>query len=660
MRCTPWLTRASACGGRAPERLELARGGRGRAPGARRRRGAATTRADDRAGAAVFPAPGGGARVVRARVLRAHRHRRPHRGAVRALLPDRYRAPRPAAVRAVPARHGPLQSGRVEPARVRGPRLARHRGPGDARRRDGGNGGGGRVGLFPTLGGRDAHAPRRRGPRHAAHFRAGDGGSAVGAHRAVGARAADRAHRMVRHQPARARRSAEPARARIRRGGARAGCGSGARDLSPRSAQRGGPDHRLRGARHRQHDAARSGALVPRIGRPLPGTELGQHDRRRLEQDGGRLVVVDLPRAGDLARRDGAERGGRCAPRRTRPPQGGSVTEPLLRVRDLQTYFVTEHGSGTARAVDGVSFEVQPGETLGIVGESGCGKTVTSLSILRLIPEPPGHIRPGSFIEFEGRNLLTLEPRDLRAIRGNQIAMIFQEPMTSLNPVFTVGDQIAEAAIIHQQLSRRAARARAIDMLRLVGFPDPDERVDDYPHQLSGGMRQRVMIAMALICHPKVLIADEPTTALDVTIQAQILELLDRLQQELGMAVLLITHDLGVVAGHADRVGGVYAGRVVETATTEALFEHPPHPYTEGLLAAVPRIDAPRARLHAIPGQVPAATAWPPGCRFHPRCPYAWEKCVAQEPPLLETRNEAGHTARCWLVTEPERRAPKR
>src|SRR6266699_1307906 len=267
------------------------------------------------------------------------------------------------------------------------------------------------------------------------------------------------------------------------------------------------------------------------------------------------------------------------------------VMEPLIRVRDIKTYFVTEHGSGTARAVDGVSFEVQPGETLGIVGESGCGKTVTSLSILRLIPEPPGHIRPGSFIEFEGRNLLTLKPRELRAIRGNQIAMIFQEPMTSLNPVFTVGDQIAEAAIIHQQLSRRAARARAIDMLRLVGFPDPDERVDDYPHQLSGGMRQRVMIAMALICHPKVLIADEPTTALDVTIQAQILELLDRLQQELGMAVLLITHDLGVVAGHADRVVVMYAGRVVETAETDKLFEHPTHPYTEGLLAAVPRID---------------------------------------------------------------------
>ncbi len=331
------------------------------------------------------------------------------------------------------------------------------------------------------------------------------------------------------------------------------------------------------------------------------------------------------------------------------------MTEPLLRVRDLKTYFVTERGSGTARAVDGVSFELYPGETLGIVGESGSGKTVTSLSVLRLIPEPPGHIRPGSYIEFEGRNLLTLAPAELRAIRGNQIAMIFQEPMTSLNPVFTVGDQIAEAAIIHQGLSRKAARARAIEMLTLVGIPDPAERVDHYPHQLSGGMRQRVMIAMALVCHPKVLIADEPTTALDVTIQAQILELLERLQRELGMAIMLITHDLGVVAGTADRVVVMYAGQVVETATTAELFARPRHPYTEGLLAAVPRVDTPRERLRAIPGAVPAATDWPAGCRFHPRCPYAWDKCRTAEPPLLDAG--PAHQARCWLVTEPARRS---
>jgi len=339
----------------------------------------------------------------------------------------------------------------------------------------------------------------------------------------------------------------------------------------------------------------------------------------------------------------------------TEPPE----PSPLLRVRDLKTYFVTEQGSGTARAVDGVSFDVRPGETLGIVGESGCGKTVTSLSILRLIPEPPGHIRPGSFIEFEGRNILTLEPKELRAVRGNQIAMIFQEPMTSLNPVFTVGDQIAEAAIVHQHLSRAAARRRAIEMLQLVGIPDPEERVDHYPHQMSGGMRQRVMIAMALVCHPKLLIADEPTTALDVTIQAQILELLERLQAELGMAVMLITHDLGVVAGTADRVVVMYAGQVVEQASTVELFARPLHPYTEGLLASVPRLDASqqgraRGRLHSIPGQVPAATAWPDGCRFHPRCPYAWDRCRAEEPPLLES---GAHTARCWLLAEPQRRS---
>jgi oligopeptide/dipeptide ABC transporter ATP-binding protein len=350
------------------------------------------------------------------------------------------------------------------------------------------------------------------------------------------------------------------------------------------------------------------------------------------------------------------------------------VTEPLLRVRDLKTYFVTEHGSGTARAVDGVSFDVYPGETLGIVGESGCGKTVTSLSILRLIPEPPGHILPGSFIEFAGRNLLTLAPKELRAVRGNQIAIVFQEPMTSLNPVFTVGDQIAEAAIVHQRLSRRAARQRAIEMLKLVGIPDPAERVDHYPHQMSGGMCQRVMIAMALVCHPKLLIADEPTTALDVTIQAQIIELLDRLQAELGMAIMLITHDLGVVAGTADRVVVMYAGQVVEQAPTRELFARPLHPYTEGLMASVPRIDAPgapppqpregergRGRLYSIPGQVPAATAWPSGCRFHARCRHAWDRCAREEPPLLDagTGEPGAHTVRCWLLTEPQRRQPR-
>ena len=334
------------------------------------------------------------------------------------------------------------------------------------------------------------------------------------------------------------------------------------------------------------------------------------------------------------------------------------MPEPVLRVHDLKTYFVTDRGSGTARAVDGVSFELAAGETLGIVGESGCGKTVMSLSILRLIPEPPGHILPGSFIEFEGTNLLTLPPRELRAVRGNRIAMVFQEPMTSLNPVLPVGAQVAEAALVHQKLSRADARMRTIDLLRLVGIPDPETRVDDYPHQLSGGMRQRVMIAMALICHPQILIADEPTTALDVTIQAQILDLLGRLRRELNMAVLLITHDLGVVAGSADRVVVMYAGQVVETAATRALFATPQHPYTEGLLASIPRLDQPRERLRSIPGSVPPATAWPAGCRFHPRCPYAWDKCRTEEPPLLET-GTPGHSARCWLVAEPARRSAR-
>jgi oligopeptide/dipeptide ABC transporter ATP-binding protein len=334
------------------------------------------------------------------------------------------------------------------------------------------------------------------------------------------------------------------------------------------------------------------------------------------------------------------------------------VTEPartpLLAVRDLRTYFVTERGGGIARAVDGVSFDLYPGETLGIVGESGCGKTVTSLSILRLIPQPPGYIRPESVIEFAGRNLLALPAPELRAIRGNRIAMVFQEPMTALNPVLRIGDQVAEAAVVHQGLSGRAARARAVEMLRLVGIPDPEDRYDQYPHQLSGGMRQRAMIAMALICHPQILIADEPTTALDVTIQAQILELLERLQAELGMAVMLITHDLGVVAGTADRVVVMYAGQVVETAPTDELFARPAHPYTDGLLASIPRLDTPRERLHTIPGQVPAATKWPAGCRFHPRCPHAWERCAAEAPPLLDVR--PGHQARCWLVEEPGRR----
>ncbi len=324
----------------------------------------------------------------------------------------------------------------------------------------------------------------------------------------------------------------------------------------------------------------------------------------------------------------------------------------MLEVTNLTTVFHTD--AGTARAVDGVSFSIAEGEVLGLVGESGCGKSVTSLSLLRLVPSPPGEIVAGSSVRYRGRELLALPQREMRKVRGNDIAMIFQEPMTSLNPVFTVGDQIAEAVRLHRGASRAEARARAIDMLRQVGLPDPDKRVDAYPHELSGGQRQRVMIAIALSCEPDLLIADEPTTALDVTIQAQILELLRELTSQRRMAMILITHDLGVVAETCDRVAVMYAGRIVEEAPVEHLFRDPRHPYTQGLLRAVPRIGRAADALTGIPGTVPSSTAWPDGCRFHPRCAFAWEPCRSDEPPLLEV--DAARRSRCWLETHPERR----
>ena len=327
---------------------------------------------------------------------------------------------------------------------------------------------------------------------------------------------------------------------------------------------------------------------------------------------------------------------------------------PVLSVQNLRTYFHTD--AGTARSVDGVSFDVAAGETLGVVGESGCGKSVTALSVLRLV-RPPGRIEPGSRIVFDGRDLLALPERELRAVRGNRVAMIFQEPMTALNPVFTVGDQIAEVPRVHTRVSRKQAWARAVEMLEAVGIPDPARRAREYPHQLSGGMRQRVMIAMALVMNPAVVIADEPTTALDVTIQAQVLELLADMQRRLGTALVLITHDLGVVAEVARRVVVMYAGEVVEEAAVDALFAAPQHPYTEGLLAAVPRWGEQRDTLATIPGTVPPATAWPAGCRFRERCPYAWERCEREHPPLYDAG--AGHTARCHLVAEPGRRAAR-
>ncbi len=318
-------------------------------------------------------------------------------------------------------------------------------------------------------------------------------------------------------------------------------------------------------------------------------------------------------------------------------------SEHLLEVRDLSTWFSLE--SGTAKAVDGVSFHVNRGEMLGLVGESGCGKSVTALSILRLVQSPPGKIVAGE-IFFRGKNLVTLSEPEMRRVRGNDIAMIFQEPMTSLNPVFTIGSQIMEAVQLHQGVNRAEARNRTVEMLKLVGIADPARRVDEYPHQLSGGMRQRAMIAMALSCNPDLLIADEPTTALDVTIQAQIMDLLRKLQDELGMAIILITHDLGIVAEATDRMVVMYAGRVVEEGRTVDVFESPGHPYTAGLIESVPRLDNILRRLAVIKGSVPDPADLPQGCSFHPRCDYVDGRCRAELPGLEEVGNH--HTARCF------------
>jgi peptide/nickel transport system ATP-binding protein len=315
----------------------------------------------------------------------------------------------------------------------------------------------------------------------------------------------------------------------------------------------------------------------------------------------------------------------------------------LLEVRGLRTLFDAEHGE--VRAVDGVDFRLERGRTLGIVGESGCGKSVTALSIMGLVPQPPGRIAAGEVL-FEGEDLLKCAPQRLRDLRGDKLAMIFQEPMTSLNPAFTVGDQISEAILRHRRVAPAEARAQAVEMLRRVRIPSPERRALDYPHQLSGGMRQRVMIAMALACNPQLLIADEPTTALDVTIQAQILELMRTLRAELGTAIILITHDLGVIAELADEVLVMYAGKVIERCAAGRLFAEPQHPYTIGLLGSIPRLHLEQERLSAIEGFVPDAAALPPGCRFHPRCPFVIEKCLHEIPPLAEVK--LGHHAACW------------
>jgi oligopeptide/dipeptide ABC transporter ATP-binding protein len=319
----------------------------------------------------------------------------------------------------------------------------------------------------------------------------------------------------------------------------------------------------------------------------------------------------------------------------------------LLKIRNLHTYFFLDEG--VSKAVDGIDLDLREGETLGIVGESGCGKSVTALSILQLIPSPPGKIVKGE-ISFEGNDLLALSESEMRKIRGRSISMIFQEPMTCLNPVFQVGDQISEILRLHERVSRKEAWKRSIEMLRRVGIPSPERRVRDYPHHLSGGMRQRAMIAMAMACSPKLMIADEPTTALDVTIQAQILELMTHLKQEKAMSLILITHNLGVIAETVQNVMVMYAGRILEYADVRSIFVNPKHPYTQGLLNSIPRVDrddTKKERLEAIPGLVPSLFDLPAGCKFLERCKYAFNPCAAEEPPLTESNS--GHFVRCWL-----------
>jgi len=318
-------------------------------------------------------------------------------------------------------------------------------------------------------------------------------------------------------------------------------------------------------------------------------------------------------------------------------------TETLLSVKGLKTTFRSSRG--IVKAVDGLSFEIKKGETLALVGESGCGKSVTSLSILRLIQEPPGKIEEGEII-YKGRDLISLSNKEMRSIRGNEISMIFQEPMSSLNPLFTIGNQIMEAIRLHQGLKKEEATRKCVEMLELVGIPDPERRIGNYPHEMSGGMRQRVMIAMALACEPSLLIADEPTTALDVTIQAQILDLLRKLRETMNMSLLLITHDFGIVAEMADRVGVMYGGQIVEYGNLEDIFNKPKHPYTVGLLNSIPGIDSKGERLKTIPGNVPDLADLPPGCNFQDRCPLASDICRDSDPQLNSVRGE--HLARCW------------
>lgn len=321
--------------------------------------------------------------------------------------------------------------------------------------------------------------------------------------------------------------------------------------------------------------------------------------------------------------------------------------EKLLDIKNLKTYFYTE--DGVVPAVDGVSFYVKPGETLGIVGESGCGKSVTSLSAMRLIPNPPGKILEGSEINFDGMNLMGLSEKEMRKIRGNEISMIFQEPMTSLNPVLKIGGQLSEVLILHQKMSKSNARDKAVNMLKLVGIPRPEKIIDEYPHILSGGMRQRAMIAMALACNPKLLIADEPTTALDVTVQAQILELMRELKEKINSSIMLITHNLGVVAETCDRIIVMYAGKIVEEGDVKSIFDDPLHPYTKGLLDSIPSLEVKQKKLDSIPGVVPNPLNMPKGCRFSPRCSRAMKICREKEPDTFVLGDE--RKVSCFLYS---------
>lgn len=319
----------------------------------------------------------------------------------------------------------------------------------------------------------------------------------------------------------------------------------------------------------------------------------------------------------------------------------------ILEVKELKTQFYTQ--DGIVKAVNGVSFHLEKGETLGIVGESGCGKSVTVLSVMRLIPRPPGKIVGGQVL-FDGKDLLKVSDEEIRQVRGNKISMIFQDPMTSLNPVLTINQQVSEALMLHLGMSKEEARERTVELLETVGIPQAEERIDDYPHQFSGGMRQRVMIAMGLSCHPDILVADEPTTALDVTIQAQIIDLVKRLKDEFGMAVIWITHDLGIIAGIAERVAVMYAGYIIEEATVQELYHNPRHPYTLGLLGSVPRLDETRTdRLVSIEGLPPDLIALPKGCPFYARCPFHIDRCLEENPPLDAIVLPSDHRAACWV-----------